>query len=117
MTNPRLRLRQPDRLGPECRRLREECLARARCDARDLAVRWSRDLVGPGGPGDAGFFDPQTGHLRIIDRAKDVGRMADGSMFAPKYVENTIALPEASKRVTKPSHPRLIVAAGSLNVG
>ena len=40
--------------------------------------------------GDAGFFDQQTGHLRIIDRAKDVGRMADGSMFAPKYVENKL---------------------------
>jgi long-chain acyl-CoA synthetase len=31
-----------------------------------------------------------TGHLRIIDRAKDVGKMADGSMFAPKYVENKL---------------------------
>ena len=33
---------------------------------------------------------PETGHLRIIDRAKDVGRMADGSLFAPKYVENKL---------------------------
>lgn len=40
--------------------------------------------------GDAGFFEPDTGHLRIIDRAKDVGKMADGSMFAPKYVENKL---------------------------
>ena len=39
--------------------------------------------------GDAGFFD-KDGHLKIIDRAKDVGRMADGSMFAPKYVENKL---------------------------
>ena len=30
------------------------------------------------------------GHLKIIDRAKDVGRMADGSMFAPKYIENKL---------------------------
>ncbi|MBN8211224.1 long-chain fatty acid--CoA ligase, partial [Bacillus sp. NTK071] len=40
--------------------------------------------------GDAGFFEPDTGHLRIIDRAKDVGKMADGRMFAPKYVENKL---------------------------
>ena len=33
---------------------------------------------------------PNTGHLRIIDRAKDVGKMADGSLFAPKYVENKL---------------------------
>ncbi|HSV81348.1 MAG TPA: AMP-binding protein [Ramlibacter sp.] len=39
--------------------------------------------------GDAGFIDAQ-GHLKIIDRAKDVGRLADGSMFAPKYVENKL---------------------------
>ena len=43
--------------------------------------------------GDAGFLDAQ-GHLLIIDRAKDVGRIAggpnDGAMFAPKYVENKL---------------------------
>ncbi|GIX24267.1 MAG: long-chain-fatty-acid--CoA ligase [Caldimonas sp.] len=39
--------------------------------------------------GDAGFLDA-SGHLKIIDRAKDVGRMADGSMFAPKYIENKL---------------------------
>ncbi|MCC6306441.1 MAG: AMP-binding protein [Rhodobacteraceae bacterium] len=40
--------------------------------------------------GDAGFFEEGTGHLRIIDRAKDVGRTADGRLFAPKYVENKL---------------------------
>ena len=39
--------------------------------------------------GDAGFFDTD-GHLIIIDRAKDVGRLADGSLFAPKYIENKL---------------------------
>ena len=43
--------------------------------------------------GDAGFVDA-AGHLKIIDRAKDVGRLrggaADGAMFAPKYVENKL---------------------------
>ncbi len=39
--------------------------------------------------GDAGFIDTR-GHLVIIDRAKDVGRLNDGSLFAPKYLENKI---------------------------
>ncbi len=46
--------------------------------------------------GDAGFLDA-SGHLKIIDRAKDVGRLHDpqggafdGAMFAPKYVENKL---------------------------
>jgi len=40
--------------------------------------------------GDAGFLDPKTGHLKIIDRAKDVGRLNDGTLFAPKYIENKL---------------------------
>lgn len=40
--------------------------------------------------GDAGFFDPRNGHLKIIDRAKDVGRLDDGTLFAPKYIENKL---------------------------
>jgi len=39
--------------------------------------------------GDAGFVDG-SGHLKIIDRAKDVSRLADGTMFAPKYLENKL---------------------------
>jgi long-chain acyl-CoA synthetase len=39
--------------------------------------------------GDAGFLDTD-GHLRIIDRANDVGRLADGTLFAPKYIENKL---------------------------
>jgi len=39
--------------------------------------------------GDAGFFDPD-GHLRIIDRAKDVGKLASGAVFAPNYIENKL---------------------------
>jgi long-chain acyl-CoA synthetase len=39
--------------------------------------------------GDAGYFD-ESGHLKIIDRAKDVGRLADGTLFAPKYIENKL---------------------------
>jgi long-chain acyl-CoA synthetase len=40
--------------------------------------------------GDAGFVEEGSGHLRIIDRAKDVGRTASGALFAPKYVENKL---------------------------
>ena len=39
--------------------------------------------------GDAGVLD-QDGHLRIIDRAKDVGKLAGGAMFAPNYIENKL---------------------------
>jgi long-chain acyl-CoA synthetase len=39
--------------------------------------------------GDAGFFDTDR-HLKIIDRAKDVGRLTDGTLFAPKYLENKL---------------------------
>ena len=40
--------------------------------------------------GDAGFIDEKTGHLKIIDRAKDVGKLSDGTLFAPKYLENKL---------------------------
>jgi long-chain acyl-CoA synthetase len=39
--------------------------------------------------GDSGFFDPD-GQLKILDRAKDVGRLEGGSLFAPKFIENKL---------------------------
>jgi len=54
------------------------------------STRATKDADGWVATGDAGFFEPDTGHLRIIDRAKDVGKLADGRMFAPKYVENKL---------------------------
>ena len=50
----------------------------------------TKDAEGWVATGDAGFFEKDSGHLRIIDRAKDVGKMADGGMFAPKFVENKL---------------------------
>ncbi len=51
--------------------------------------------------GDAGVFDPKTGHLRIIDRATDVGRLNDGTLFAPKYIENKLKFfPNIKEAVT-----------------
>jgi long-chain acyl-CoA synthetase len=52
----------------------------------------TRDTVTSDGwlkTGDAGFFDKQ-GHLVIIDRAKDVGKLSDGSAFAPQFIENKL---------------------------
>ncbi|GAA6175608.1 AMP-binding protein [Sulfitobacter pacificus] len=50
----------------------------------------TKDAEGWVATGDAGFIEESSGHLRIIDRAKDVGQMANGSLFAPKYVENKL---------------------------
>ncbi len=50
----------------------------------------TKDSDGWVATGDAGFIEESTGHLRIIDRAKDVARMSGGELFAPKYVENKL---------------------------
>ncbi len=39
--------------------------------------------------GDAGIIDDD-GHLKLIDRAKDVGKLTDGTLFAPQYIENKL---------------------------
>lgn len=54
------------------------------------ATSSTKDAEGWVATGDAGFFEDDTGHLRIIDRAKDVGKMVDGNLFAPKYIENKL---------------------------
>jgi long-chain acyl-CoA synthetase len=53
------------------------------------ATREAKDADGWFHTGDAGYFDA-TGHLKIIDRAKDVGKLSDGTLFAPKYLENKL---------------------------
>jgi len=50
----------------------------------------TKDAEGWVATGDTGFIEKDSGHLRIIDRAKDVGKLKDGSMFAPKFVENKL---------------------------
>ncbi|MDJ0958464.1 MAG: AMP-binding protein, partial [Arenicellales bacterium] len=55
--------------------------------------------------GDAGFFN-ENGHLIIIDRAKDVGKLNDGSLFAPKYVENKLKFYPHIKEVVAFGHER-----------
>ena len=54
------------------------------------STRDTKDAEGWVATGDAGFIEEDTGHLRIIDRAKDVAKMSDGALFAPKYVENKL---------------------------
>jgi long-chain acyl-CoA synthetase len=52
----------------------------------------TRSALSPDGwlaTGDAGFLD-HSGHLKVIDRAKDVSRLRDGTLFAPQYLENKL---------------------------
>ena len=53
------------------------------------ATAEAKDAEGWFHTGDAGYLDSDQ-HLRIIDRAKDVGKLADGTLFAPKYLENKL---------------------------
>ena len=55
----------------------------------DEATRTTKTEDGWVLTGDAGFI-ADNGHLKIIDRAKDVGKLTDGSLFAPKYIENKL---------------------------
>ena len=60
--------------------------------------------------GDAGFLDA-SGHLKIIDRAKDVGRLAHGTLFAPKYLENKLKFSPYVKEAVCIGTDRPFVAA------
>jgi long-chain acyl-CoA synthetase len=53
------------------------------------ATAEAKDREGWFHTGDAGFFDAQR-HVKIIDRVKDVGKLRDGALFAPKYLENKL---------------------------
>jgi long-chain acyl-CoA synthetase len=53
------------------------------------ATAEAKDAQGWFHTGDAGYFDAD-GHVKIIDRVKDVGKLSDGSLFAPKYIENKL---------------------------
>jgi long-chain acyl-CoA synthetase len=55
----------------------------------DEATAGSKDAEGWLATGDAGFID-RNGHLKVIDRAKDVSRLNDGTLFAPQYLENKL---------------------------
>jgi long-chain acyl-CoA synthetase len=75
----------------------------------DEATAATKTADGWARTGDAGFID-QRGHLRIIDRAKDVGRLTDGALFAPKYIENRLKFFPEIKEAVAFGHGRDYVA-------
>jgi long-chain acyl-CoA synthetase len=74
------------------------------------ATREAKDDEGWFHTGDAGYFDAE-GHLKIIDRAKDVGKLADGTLFAPKYLENKLKFFPTIKEAVAFGHGREMVCA------
>jgi long-chain acyl-CoA synthetase len=73
----------------------------------------TREVIDPEGwfhTGDAGFIDPQ-GHLVIIDRAKDVGALADGTPFAPQFIENKLKFSPYIREAVAFGHEKPFVAA------
>jgi|KBSSwiStaDraftv2_1062776.scaffolds.fasta_scaffold01630_14 long-chain acyl-CoA synthetase len=73
----------------------------------------TREVVDPDGwfhTGDAGFLDPR-GHLVIIDRAKDVGAMQDGTPFAPQFIENKLKFSPYIREAVAFGHEKPFVAA------
>ena len=70
----------------------------------------TKDAEGWVATGDAGFFDDE-GHLKIIDRAKDVGLMNDDTMFAPKYIENKLKFFPFIKEAVSFGHKKDYVSA------
>lgn len=77
---------------------------------RPDATAESIDADGYFHTGDAGFFD-EDGHLKIIDRAKDVGKLAGGAMFAPNYIENKLKFFSYIKEAVAFGHERDMVCA------
>jgi long-chain acyl-CoA synthetase len=77
------------------------------------AAETTREVVDADGwfhTGDAGFIDPR-GHLVIIDRAKDVGTLADGTPFAPQFVENKLKFSPYIREAVAMGHDRPFAAA------
>jgi len=77
------------------------------------AEQATREVIDPEGwfhTGDAGFLDPR-GHLVIIDRAKDVGTLADGTPFAPQFIENKLKFSPSIREAVAVGHERPFVAA------
>jgi long-chain acyl-CoA synthetase len=73
----------------------------------------TRDTVTPEGwlkTGDAGFFDKQ-GQLVIIDRARDVGKLTDGSAFAPQFIENKLKFSPYVREAVAFGHDKPMVVA------
>jgi long-chain acyl-CoA synthetase len=73
----------------------------------------TRDVIDAEGwfhTGDAGFIDPR-GHLVIIDRAKDVGALHDGTPYAPQFIENKLKFSPFIREAVAFGHDRPFVTA------
>ncbi len=80
------------------------------------ATAEAKDAEGWFHTGDAGYFDPE-GHLKIIDRVKDVGSLADGTLFAPKYLENKLKFfPHIKEAVTFGDQREMVCAFINIDV-
>jgi len=77
---------------------------------RPDATAESIDAEGYFHTGDAGLFDAG-GQLKIIDRAKDVGKLGGGAMFAPNYIENKLKFFPHIKEAVVFGHGRDMVCA------
>lgn len=74
----------------------------------DEATRTTKTAEGWVHTGDAGII-ADNGHLKIIDRAKDVGKLNDGALFAPKYIENKLKFFPNIKEAVAFGHERDMV--------
>jgi long-chain acyl-CoA synthetase len=72
---------------------------------RPDATAESFDAEGYFHTGDAGYLDAD-GHLKIVDRAKDVGKLASGALFAPNYIENKLKFSPHVKEAVAFGHDR-----------
>ncbi len=77
---------------------------------RPDATAESIDADGYFHTGDAGILD-ERGQLKIIDRAKDVGKLESGAMFAPNYIENKLKFFPHIKEAVAFGHGRGMVCA------
>jgi len=77
---------------------------------RPDATAESIDSAGFFHTGDAGVF-VEDGQLKIIDRAKDVGKLVTGAMFAPNYIENKLKFFPHIKEAVAFGHGRQEVCA------
>ncbi len=94
---------------------RGEVLVRGACVFKgylknEEATREVVDADGWFHTGDAGFLDPR-GHLVIIDRAKDVGSLSDGTAFAPQFIENKLKFSPYVREAVAFGHDKPFVSA------
>jgi long-chain acyl-CoA synthetase len=67
--------------------------------------------------GDCGFIDVR-GHLVVVDRARDVGKLADGTPFAPQFVENKLKFsPYIAEAVAFGDHRPFVAAIIAIDLG